>query len=277
MQSNIKSYNKADITKYSLFLGGTNVTHKSLQQYDPLRSGYNRIFFIQMPKFMQTIMPDKTKMVKHIFEYGCTAINGISNVNLETDQITGGYAGKSFDVGTVVKDDTTEVTLKLYDYSGSPVREFTEMWMTGISDPFTGIGHYHGALGKDGITYSQHNHTAEAIYVMTDPTGKSDGIEYACLLCNMMPKTISKDHLNYESGSHTIVQIDVPFTVVKYESAQINAIARALVDKYKILNDYLNFNSGYTLGQIAGYPGSTLEGWITDPAAAIANGGTAAL
>jgi hypothetical protein len=165
---------------------------------------------------------------------------------MDFEQVTGGYAGKQFDVATVAKDETNEITLKVYEFAGSPIREYTETWITGISDPLTGIAHYHGAMEyKSPVDFNQANHTMEAIYVNTDPTGLSTGIEYACMLANMMPKQVKKDQFNYEAGSHAIVQVDLPFTAVKYESAQINAIAKALVDKFRVRRNYVNFSSGY--------------------------------
>lgn len=246
LQSNIKKYNSDFIMNYSLFLGGLNATQKSLEQYDPFKGNYARIFFIKMPVFMEKIMPAETKRFRHLMEYGFTTINGLGNTTLETEQITGGYAGRQFDVGTVAKDDTNEITLSLYEFAGSPVREYLDMWMSGISDPYTGLGHYHGAFDIDPtIKYSQANHVAEAIYVVTDPTGRSNGVEYCCLLSNLQPKTVRYDHLNYESGSHPIATVDVNFTAVKYQSPQINSIGKALIDKFQVMRDYLDFDSQY--------------------------------
>lgn len=245
LQTNIKQHTK-DMTRYALFLGGLNVTNKSLEQYDPLKTGYARVFFTRMPKFMQAVFPAQTKKFKHLMEYGFVGIDGIQNTTLEFEGITGGYAGRTFEVATTAKDDTNSITIKVYEFAGSPVREYLDMWITGISDPYTGIGHYHGAMEIDTtITYSQANHTAEAFYVSTDPTGRESGIEYACLLCNMMPKVVKKDHFNYESGQHQIVQVDVEFTATKYESPQINTIAKQLITKYKVLRNYLHLQSGY--------------------------------
>jgi hypothetical protein len=70
----------------------------------------------------------------------------------------------------------------------------------------------------------------------------------------MMPKTVKKDHFNYESGQHDAVQYDINFTASKYESPQINEIAKALLTKYVILSDYLNFTSGYSVAQINSLP-----------------------
>lgn len=251
LQSNIKKYNSDFITNYSLFLGGLNATQKSLEQYDPLKTGYSRIFFVKMPVFMETIMPNETKRFRHLLEYGFTRIDGIGNTELEMEQITGGYAGRQFDTPTVAKDQTQNITLQLYEFAGSPVREYLDMWISGISDPYTGLGHYHGAMDIDpSIKYSQANHVAEAIYVVTDPTGRSNGIEYACLLSNMVPKQIKNDHFNYESGQHQIVQADIEFSCVQYKSPQINTIAKALIDKFQVMRDYLDFESQYTQADV---------------------------
>lgn len=245
IQSNIKE-NTRDMTQYSLFLGGLNVRHESLAQYSPLKTGYARIFLVKMPIFMKSIVPNKTKNFKHLVEYGFVGVDGIQNTSMEFEQVTGGYAGRQFDVATVAKDETNEITVKLYEFAGSPVREYIDMWLTGISDPLSGISHYHGAMDLNPpVPYAQVNHTMEAIYVQTDPTGRSNGIEYACMLANMMPKNVKKDHFNYEAGTHSLVQTDIPFTAVKYESSQINSIAKALIEKYGIQRDFMDFNSGY--------------------------------
>lgn len=254
LQSNIRQP-KNNITQYSLFMGGLNAKNGALAQYSPLKTGYARIFFVRMPAFMKTILPNKTKNFKHLLEYGFVGVDGIQNLTMEFDQMTGGYSGRSLDVATLAKDETNEITIKLYEFQGSPVREYTNMWVTGISDPYTGIGHYHGAMEKDPtLLYSQANHTAEAIYVQTDPTGRETGVEYACLLTNMIPKGVKQDHFNYEAGTHPIVQTDVTFSAVKYESPQINVIAKELIKRYKMLRDYLEFNSGYSIADVNAMP-----------------------
>jgi hypothetical protein len=247
LQQHIKQYNDANnnIKNYSLFLGGLNATSKSLMQYDPLKTGYNRIFFVKMPEFMQTMYPNMTSRIKHIMEYGFTSIQGLGNVSLEFEQMTGGYAGRQLEVGSVSRDETNEITLSTYEFAGSPIREYMDLWISGIADPYTGLGHYHGAMDK-GVKYAHQNHVAEAIYVATDPTGRHDGIEYCCLLTNMMPKQVKKDQFNYESGRHELVTVDTSFTCVKYESPQINELGVALMKKYQVLRDYLEFKTEYT-------------------------------
>lgn len=262
LQTGIKEYDSSFIRNYSLFLGGLNATHQSLKQYDPQKTGYNRIFFVKMPTFMEKLLPEKTKNFRHLLEYGFTKIDGIGNTTLDMEQITGGYAGRQFDVASTSKDDTQAITISLYDFSGSPVREYLDMWITGISDPYTGFGTYHGALENDpSLKYAQYNHVAEAIYVATDPTGRSNGIEYACLLTNMIPKQVRKDQYNYNSGEHTIIQTDVEFSTVKYESPQINTLAKTLIDRFQVMNDYLEFETEYTRDQMNSHYKPRINNW----------------
>ena len=123
-------------------------------------------------------------------------------------------SGRTFEIPTLAKDDTNAVTITVYEMAGSPIREFIDLWINGVSDVHTGLTHYHGKIEScSGV--SQANQTAEMIYVATDSTGRAKGIEYACLLCNMMPKMVKKDHFNYESGTHPLVQYDIEFTTTR--------------------------------------------------------------
>lgn len=245
LQGNINNFDGKDMTKYSLFMGGLNVKHNALKQYSPLKTGYARIFLVKMPEFMHVMYPNKTKQFRHLVEYGFVSVDGIQNTNLEFNQITGGYSGRSFDVASVAKDDTNEVTVKVYEFAGSPVREYLDLWISGISDPYTGLSHYHGAFDH-GVEFAQHNHTMEAFYVNTDATGRHDGVEHVAMLTNMMPKSVRKDQFNFQSGTHDIVEMDITFTCVKYESTQINEVGRTLIAKYNLMRDYLDFTSDYS-------------------------------
>ena len=82
-----------------------------------------------------------------------------------------------------------------------------------------------------------------AIYVSTDNTGRN--IEFACLLSNMIPKVVKRDHFNYESGTHNAVEYDIEFTCTQYCSPDVNTVASLLLKKYRILTNYLNFKSDY--------------------------------
>lgn len=238
IQTSIHQHENDKLEKYALFLGGLNVTHEVLANYDPLRTGYGRLFMVRKPAFVVDNIADKFQKFKHILEYGNTSIQGISDITQETNSITGGYAGKSFDIPSFASDGTNGFQVQVYEFSGSPVREVIHTWINGMNDLLTGLTHYNGS----DTPVSQANQTAEFIYVATDNTGTQ--VEYACMFANCFPKGIKNDHFNYNSGEHNLVDYTIDFAGTKYESIQINSVAKALLAKYKLLSNSLNFYSG---------------------------------
>lgn len=256
IQSGIKKYDDSDARKYAMFTGGVNTTHKALEHLDPLKAGFMRLFIVQMPVFMEYVYPTETKNFKHMLEYNMTSFQGIGNDTMGFEGLQGGINGAQFELPTILTDDTQEVTIGLYEASGSPVREYVSSWMNGISDKLTGAGHYQGALEQTefALKYAQAYHTMEAIVVFTDPTWRADGIEYVALLTNMVPKVCRKDQFNFETGQVNSVKYEVSFTCTKYESADINLRGRELMEKYRIKQNYVDMLSGYTSQSIADMP-----------------------
>ena len=246
IQSNIKR-NTRSWDQYSVFLGALDISSKNIDQFDPLRTGYVRIFIVRLPRFMEKLDQEMAKRFKHYVEMGFIGVSGIGNTTLEMQSIEGGYNNTKFDVPSVCRDETDGIQVKVYEMSGCPVREFINTWMTGICDPISGLAHYHGVI-DDTCTYKAANHIMEMFYVSTDPTGTQ--IEYACMFCNMMPKTDNKQNFEYSPGTHETVQLDLDFTATRYESPQINEIAAALLNKYKLIRRYLDFTSGYTTADV---------------------------
>lgn len=245
-QTGIHSSDSAGtITNYALFLGGLNVTRNALQQYDPLKTGFGRIFMIRQPLFIEelaknsTDLQNKMSMFKHILEYANTGVEGGNDIQVQTSQMQGGYTNRAMDIPTIATDDTNELTIKTYEFSGSPVREFVQFWINGVADLQSGFSHYYGAP----VPVSQANHTAEFIYVVTDQSGKK--VEFAALYANCFPKSVQLSQFNYDAGTHDLVQMNVTFTATRYMSPQINEQAVKLINKYNVLVDSLYFNSGY--------------------------------
>ena len=257
LQSNIK-HNNTQITKYAYWLGGTDVTHNALAQYDLLRTGYGRLFILRMPEFVRALLPDATAKFKHLLEFANTGIEGINGYDVQTTTLTAGYAGNSVELPMGVTDSTNSITVKLYETAGSSIRTYIDFWLSGIADPFTGLSHYHGARDvNDALVSSQANQTMEALYVATDQTGESNNIEYACLLTNMFPKNSDHSHFNTQPGQHDLVELSLEFSCNKYMSAQINALGRAALQNYEILRNYLNFNSEYDTGNLTTFIGNS--------------------
>ena len=261
LQQHLKSQSDAGLRNYALFLGGLDVTRDVLQSYDPFKTGFARIFMVRQPVFVRNAISDKMLNFKHMIEYANTAISGIGDIDVQTEQMTGGFAGRSFQIPTIATDGTQNLTITVYEFSGSPIREVLWFWITGVSDLQSGFSTYHVSGENDpnaDLPVRQSNHTAEFVYAVTDQSGRAENCEYACMFANCFPTNIQMDHLNYTAGQHEVVQYQIQFTCTKYESPQINNIAVQLLKKHKILMDSLDFNP--KLGDISSdteYKGTT--------------------
>lgn len=251
-QTNIRTHEMENITDYALFLGGLNVTRDSLLQYDPLKTGFGRIFMIRKPIFVDNKIPGKLRKFKHVLEYANTGVSGNNNIAMQFNAMGGGYTNKQIEIPNIATDDTNELVIKTYEFSGSLMREVIQYWISGVADLQSGISTYHYDGTANDVNHNlpvcQANQTAEFIYVVTDQTGRN--VEFACLYANCFPKEIKLDHYNYESGQHELVPMDIAFTCTRYISPQINEKAKQLLTKYNVLMNSLNFHSGYTDEQL---------------------------
>ena len=274
MKKNTKSYKEL-----SYFIAGIDVTDQNLDQLTPYIPGIARLFMHKEPIFMQVAFPSETDNFKSYIETGYKSIQGINDLNATAETIQGGWANQSYEILTSVEDSTNEITIGLYEQTGSPVREFLELWLTGVRDPRSGVAHYHGVVetpqnanSKNGeylsadkytmeqmgvanaknhyassnqiyVPYCERNHTAEFVYYDLDPTAHY--IEYACMFAHAFPKGVKKDHLDYSSGERSPVEMSVQFSVMKYESRYINDLAVHYLIKDQLEYNYLNFNPFY--------------------------------
>lgn len=251
IQSGIKTHNDENLTKYALFLGGLDVTHDVLASYDPFIGGKGRIFMTRVPTFIEAddIMRGKMRKFKHVLEYANTAVSGINDVEVQSQQFSGSYVGREFNIPTIAKHGTNSVTISTYEFSGRPMGELLHWWISGVIDFQSGFATYHGMIDEHQIDVKESNHTAEFIYCVTDRTGRADGIEFACMFADCFPTGIKMDHLNYRSGEANIADMDITFTCTYYESPMINELGKQLITKYQVLMDSLDFNPKYDISQ----------------------------
>lgn len=266
MKKNTKNYKDM-----SYFIAGIDVTDQNLDQLTPYIPGIARLFMHKEPVFMQIAFPDETDNFKSYIETGYKSVQGINDLSASAEAIQGGWANQSYEILTSVEDQTNEITIALYEQTGSPVREFLELWLTGVRDPRSGVAHYHGVVetpanistgladtdgtysklagqnslgnGKIFVPYCERNHTAEFIYYDLDPTAHY--IEYACMFAHAFPKNVNKDYFNYNSGERSPVETQVQFSVMKYESRYINDLAIHYLIKDQLEYNYLNFDPLY--------------------------------
>lgn len=262
-----------DLTKYSLFVGGVNATHHALKNYSPLMNGFGRLFMVRPPKAIQRMFAESSGEIysdnnlfnqfKHILEYMNRSVTGFGDKTLEPagTAISGGFAGRSFNTPTVTKEGTTQVTISVFELTGSPIYTVVDGWMNAIGDENSGLATYGGFIsggkGADGQTevplyqnkdhndfaleFNEAYHTAEFIYVLHDRSGAQ--VERAVLLAGAYPTGIQQNNvLDMTGGQHDNVTYDLQFNCTVYRSPIINAIANDLLKQYRIVSNSLNFN-----------------------------------
>lgn len=272
-QTGGRQFDAPDLTKYSMFVGGTNATHHALRNYSPLLNGFGRLFMVRPPKAIlkmfagsDAYLYDRNNLFiqfKHMLEYMNRSVTGFADKTLEpaSTPIQGGFAGRSFNTPTITKETTQEITIGLYEMVGTPVLTVIDGWMNAIGDENSGLATYGGWIsgGTDenglekrlyrrstedeaGIPFNEANHTAEFIYVMHDRSGSQ--VERAVMLADCYPKGVAQGNvLNMEAGAtHDNVTYDVTFNCVVYRSPIITAIANDLLKQYRIVSNSLNFN-----------------------------------
>ncbi|WP_301067476.1 hypothetical protein [uncultured Duncaniella sp.] len=234
--------NEKSFQNFSYFLGGIDVTDQNLNQFTPYIRGVSRIFVHKLPPFMNQLYPDMSKRFKSYLETGYTSVDGIGDITVDFTDFEGGFAGQRYSTVSMSHDETENVTVQVYELSGSPIREYLDTWITGVRDPRSGIAHYHGIFDLAGntISYGERNHTMEMFYVNLDPTARQ--IEYVAMFAHMMPTRVPKAHLNYEKGNHDNAQLDLEFRTTKYESPAINDIGYWYIQNSKVDYNYLDFN-----------------------------------
>jgi hypothetical protein len=272
-QTGGRTFDAPDMTKYSMFVGGTNATHHALRNYSPLLNGFGRLFMVRPPKAILKMFAGSDANLyskdslfiqfKHMLEYMNRSVTGFQEKKLEnaSTPIQGGFAGRSFNTPTVTKETTQTFTVGLYEMTGAPVFTVIDGWMNAIGDENSGLATYGGWIsgGKDatgiekrlfrrsteseeGIAFNEANHTAEFIYVMHDRSGSQ--VERAVMLADCYPEGIAQGTLldMAQGGTHDNVTYDITFNCVLYRSPIITAIANDLLKQYRIVSNSLNFN-----------------------------------
>ncbi len=247
IQSGAKT-NTKDFQNFSYFLGGIDVTDQNLDKFTPYIRGVSRIFLHKPPHFMNVLYPQQTKSFKTFVEAGYTRIDGIGDIDVEFVDFEGGFAGQRFSNVSVARDATENITMAVYELTGSPLREYIDTWVTGTRDPRSGIAHYHGAIKNKKVSYGEINHTAEFIYLNLDPTGLE--LEYTAMFAHAFPARVEKSHLNYETGERGNVLYELEFRVQKYESPAINDIGTWYLEASQVEYNYLNFKPNITKGDV---------------------------
>jgi len=199
--------------------------------FDPLVTGYAFIKWVTLPSWVTKVYPQFAALTEKNFkEFG-----GLSDIELQTFGVTHGFNANEFHVAGGIQKQNTEFTLKHQEFSGSPMKNMYQYWISGIRDPETGIATYPKIHGMD---YATANHTGELIYIVTRPDANNvdkNNIEFAAYYTAVMPKAIRLSHFNHTIGTHDQVEYDQSFSGDFHMSAKVDEFAK------KVLKERVQF------------------------------------
>lgn len=229
--NSIRVYDSKIAKDKSFFTG-----HMNLQklQFDPFVGGYAFIIWVKVPKWLEETFPGFVAMTQKNFK----SFDGISDIDLGTDDYHFGFNSNAYGVATSISKGNTEFTLKHQEYSGSPIKNMYQFWVSSIRDPRTDIATYPTMFGCE---YSAKNHTGELLYIVTRPDVNNvskKNIEFAAYYTNVFPTKIPLGHLNYSEGDHALVEIDIPFKGNMNIGPKIDAFAaKKLKETYNFVTE----------------------------------------
>jgi len=148
--------NGTDYAGDNLFAGMWHLGQENLSKFDPYIKGYAFWIWTAFPKFL-SVDSEFLSRFKALTERNFKSLSGLSDLSLDSDAITHGFAGNELNVPTNLKKDITTITMKHQELAGSPIRESIQHWVTGIRDPETGLATYHGRM-TDSMRFSHESY-----------------------------------------------------------------------------------------------------------------------
>lgn len=193
--------------------------------FDPLITGYAFIKWTTVPNWIMAMYPAFQDMTEKNFK----AFGGISDIELGTTGVTHGFNANEYMVATGTQKGNTEFTMTHQEFSGSPMRQMYQFWISGVRDPETGIATYPKLFNTD---YAAKNHTGELMYIVTRPDANNvdrTNIEFAAYYAAVMPTRILLGHFNHTIGTHDAVEYEQNFKGNFYISSKVDAFANVIL------------------------------------------------
>ena len=196
-----------DLLHSRLWHGVPQLSNEQMEMFEAAYTGHQFIFVVDMPKFMtEGIYKNKNlhfqaRNLKAVIERASTGFSGPSNITADFGDVNDGNGRKLSHVTAITKEQN-DITLRLHEFAGLPVKNALESWMTGTYDYKSEHGHYFGNLGIPG-GWCLANHTASILVVQVDPSWQV--IQDAAYYFNMFPTEVPFDHFEWTKGEHTII------------------------------------------------------------------------
>lgn len=178
--TNEYTINPRNISQYNAFRGVTDFTN--ISQFSQYEAGYQALFVLQMPYFMEQLDPIYTDSFRHMLEYEFKGLDGLSDISTESMTISDGINEMNL-ISKVTYDTSIQISSEYYEKTGSFITKYIETYLTGIKDKNSQAKHYHGLIADNKINDpGPDKEIMTMLYVVTDSTMLR--VERAILLAN---------------------------------------------------------------------------------------------
>lgn len=232
------------VTNGSWFTGHVNTQNLD---FDPLVTGYAFIYWTKLPFWVDKAYPNFKEMSTKNFK----SFEGLSDIELQTGQYAHSFNGNNYEYATTITKGNTDFTLRHQEYSGSPIKNMYQYWISGIRDPETDIAVYPRAFGCE---YGAKNHTGELMYIMTRPDANNTEkqiIEFSAYYTAVFPTKIPISHLGFTLATHDSPEIDINFKGDMHIGPEVDEFAYDIIknqDIYTFVTSaYFNPKEGQNL------------------------------
>ena len=229
-----------NVSEYTLMKGVTD--YSNLKQFDMFESGYSFLTVVSVPKFMDWLAANDADLMNlqdgfvHIMEGEFRGLSGIPDITADAGTITNGNNELQI-VNNVTMDTSIQVTMNVWERSGSLVTKYISHYLTGIKDPYSKAKTYHGLIAGGQITDPGPDYeTFTFLYYVTDNTMRK--VEKAYLLCNAQPVTAPTSTLyNSQKGTFDFQELDITFNCYPIVGDKVNKYASMMLQNDLVTND----------------------------------------
>ena len=228
-----------NVSEYTLMKGVTD--YSNLKQFDMFESGYSFLTVVSVPKFMDILAaqnPDILNLQEgfvHILEGEFRGLSGIPDITGDQGTISNGSNELQI-LNNVTMDTSIQVTMTVWERSGSLVTKYISQYLTGIKDPYSKAKTYHGLIGASINDPGPEYETFTFLYYVTDNTMRK--VEKAYLLCNAQPTTAPTSTLyNSQRGTFDFQELDLTFNCYPIVGDMVNKYASMMLQNDLVTTD----------------------------------------
>lgn len=201
---------------------------------EPIRVGRFILKWLKYPPFFANEMKE---LMRYMLEDNVKGVSGVPSNSIQKFEITNGPTKIQQSYPGMYEQSGGSMSLKVPEFSGSPLRKLLQYWLYGISDPKTGVMHFWGKRMRGLLP----NYAGSFIYIVLGPTCRADDIEYACMLHECFPVSEKADHFSSDLGEVGSGQeLDIEFSGMFDHGPHIDALAQQITNGFGLYNeDYL--------------------------------------